>query len=769
MRWPSGTVYPSFLLRRWRTQGSPQRTQSPSHRRAQERQGTAPTAGPLPPLTGIGNWLHGLTGRGIGPVVSMGFVLLALGVAVAGFWPTARPGATGNLAQGTQVPNDLLAGLAVNAVATLIDSADCDWSDTRLPVQKNSRLPSGWLQLASGMAAIQFDCGTTVLLEGPAEFALNSAECGTLRFGKLVSKAAVSDPANSGFTILTGNTEVVDLGTEFGVYADDSGSTEVHVFNGVARVRQRGVLHGAVPERFLRAGQATRFDSKPVVSVVDSVNRLDSPVGIAFGPDENLYVASRFTDSILRYDGRTGALLDTFVPPRSGDLNNPFFLTFGPDGNLYVSSTGNHAVLRYDGATGAFLDAFVPPRSGGIAGPMGLAFGRDGNLYVASSGKQTVCRFDGKTGEPLGPLFEQRSGGLDGATGIAFAPNGDLWIADRNRDCVLRFDGSNGRFLEQLRLDGRLKFPFDVAFSPSGKLYVASHSNHHIQRYDPETGEIANAVEASQEPAWPHALSFGPDGRLYCTSDSANAVMRYNADTGKFVDTFVVGWQNLTADRENFVRKMPELVVCNTGISRAGKRMQPGEHCPRWFIEKSPDLRFIPPGPAVVTDALAGWMPNSNRSSWLSVAPMREDYRAAAGTYIFYAGFEVDAQDLQRARLVGTAWTPQELVEIQINKRPVSARIERNADGQSAQVVIDDGFVEGLNFVYFIVNNSDEGPVAFRAEIEYVRGRDQTAQLDADAVEHFVQLDADAVEHIAQLGLRAAAPSDGMLTGLPHR
>jgi hypothetical protein len=37
-------------------------------------------------------------------------------------------------------------------------------------------------------------------------------------------------------------------------------------------------------------------------------------------------------------------------------------------------------VLRYDGRTGAFLNAFVPARSGGLDGPYGLGFGRDGNL-----------------------------------------------------------------------------------------------------------------------------------------------------------------------------------------------------------------------------------------------------------------------------------------------------------------------------------------------------------------------------------------------------
>lgn len=680
-----------------------------------------PSTVPLPPLPVHDSWWPGLPLGGAGLFLLGGVLLLSL--AVAGSWwvmgrssPSRLPLA--NRAEALRDPQAEATGIAV---ATLVDSADCDWSTTQPRMQENSRLPSGWLLLASGMAAIKFDCGATVLLQGPAEFALNSTECGTLRSGRLVSKA---ESADSGFTILTGNTEIVDQGTEFGVFADAGGSTEVHVFDGVAKVRQRGVLHGAIPERFLKAGQATRFEAKPTSAAVDTPNRLDGPVGIAFGSDGDLYVASRFTDSVLRYDGRTGALRDTFVPPRSGDLNNPFFLTFGPDGQLYVSSTGNHAVLRFDGTTGAFVDTFVPPRSGGVAGPMGLAFGRDGNLYVASSGKRTVCRFDGQTGAPLGPFFESGSGGLNAPTGIAFGPEGDLWIADRNRNSVMRFDGQSGEFRDDLRLDGRLKFPFDVAFGPAGRLFVASHSNHQILRFDPLSGQTVTGIDEQQAPSWPHALAFGGDGRLYCTSDSANAVMRYEADSGAFVDAFVVSWKDLQADRKNFVLEMPDRVVCNTGLSRAGTAMRPGEHCPRWFIEKSPDPRFIPPGPAVVTDALPGWRPNSDRSSWLSIAPLRQDYRAAEGAYIFYAGFEVTAQDLEQARLVGTGWTPQKLIDVQVNKQSVPVRIEQRPDGQATEFILDQGFVEGLNFVYFIVENDDEGPVAFRAEMEFLRGRE---------------------------------------------
>ncbi|MFQ5502716.1 MAG: hypothetical protein ACE5EQ_10515, partial [Phycisphaerae bacterium] len=66
-----------------------------------------------------------------------------------------------------------------------------------------------------------------------------------------------------------------------------------------------------------------------------------------------------------------GAFIDTFVNG-GGGLDSAIGLAFGPDGNLYVSNASTDEVLRYDGQTGVFIDVFAS--GGSLDSPSGLVF-----------------------------------------------------------------------------------------------------------------------------------------------------------------------------------------------------------------------------------------------------------------------------------------------------------------------------------------------------------------------------------------------------------
>ena len=98
------------------------------------------------------------------------------------------------------------------------------------------------------------------------------------------------------------------------------------------------------------------------------------------------FVTSRDTNSILRYDGGSGAFVDAFVPPGSGGINRTYGLRFAPDGSLLASSSVTHEIKRYDGT-----DRGVPQQLC-YGGERGTGWPRRAALWA---GRQPLCRQPG--------------------------------------------------------------------------------------------------------------------------------------------------------------------------------------------------------------------------------------------------------------------------------------------------------------------------------------------------------------------------------------
>lgn len=141
-------------------------------------------------------------------------------------------------------PPAVLAGeQTTDRVAVLTASADAVWEGPAPP----AALPPSRLRLKSGLASLQFIRGATVMIEGPAELEVVSADRAFCRSGRIRVEVP---PAAVGFRVGTPTVEVVDLGTSFGVDVA-GGQAEVHVLKGEVALRDI-----AAPPPNLKEGEA---------------------------------------------------------------------------------------------------------------------------------------------------------------------------------------------------------------------------------------------------------------------------------------------------------------------------------------------------------------------------------------------------------------------------------------------------------------------------------------------------------------------------------
>lgn len=144
------------------------------------------------------------------------------------------------------------------AVARITGTHNCVWRDPSSGVGYGSLLDAGQrIELDEGLAEITFSDGATVLLEGPATFDVNASDKVALRSGRL---AAVVPERARGFRIHTQTLDVFDVGTEFGLMAQESGASEVHVFNGLVKADVLDADGRALRRLELNSAEAARIN-----------------------------------------------------------------------------------------------------------------------------------------------------------------------------------------------------------------------------------------------------------------------------------------------------------------------------------------------------------------------------------------------------------------------------------------------------------------------------------------------------------------------------
>jgi hypothetical protein len=168
-----------------------------------------------------------------------------------------RPGIVKQAAK--PVGDDPVAEPSANGFAVIENLVDAQWAPDESERRRGDSLGNEIFRLQSGVAEIQFFSGATMVIEGPAEIALKSAWEATCRKGLVRMRVP---PAARGFKLNGPDTEIVDLGTEFGFEVRD-GKAHVEVIEGEISMRHRNA-----DERIVEKGAAWKLPSDGIAAKV---------------------------------------------------------------------------------------------------------------------------------------------------------------------------------------------------------------------------------------------------------------------------------------------------------------------------------------------------------------------------------------------------------------------------------------------------------------------------------------------------------------------
>ena len=184
--------------------------------------------------------------------------------------------------------------------AVLRKTIDVKWPNDEQRVIDGSLLPPGGFAFSSGIAVIDFFCGATLVVEGPAQLDVISDWAVSVKNGRI---EATVPPAAQGFIVNAAGTDIIDLGTRFALDMSE-GKALVAVIDGEVLLRGN-----QFDNDLLQAGEQTSLDREGVDSdLLSRIPQLDAIEQQSTDDQKKQYAAYRHFMKELAADPRLIAL-----------------------------------------------------------------------------------------------------------------------------------------------------------------------------------------------------------------------------------------------------------------------------------------------------------------------------------------------------------------------------------------------------------------------------------------------------------------------------
>ena len=303
---------------------------------------------------------------------------------------------------------------------------------------------------------------------------------------------------------------------------------------------------------------------------------LDTPGGLAVGPDGDIYIADSNNDVIRVVDAQGN--IEPFAGDHelgtgfSGDngpaivaqLDTPDGVAIAPDGDLIIADSHNDRIRRVDRPTGIIMTIAGSGENGydgdeksaseaALNTPSAVAAAANGDIYVADTLNYRIRMIEAKTGliytiagdgtpgegQDVGDGGPATSAHLNMPSDVAIAANGDLYIADMHHNRVRKVDarthiittvagtgawGYSGDDGPATR--ARLSGPAGVAVidEPGNAvtIFIADYYNGHVRAVGPD-GIIRDLTDEGHEVfGAPTRLAYAPRRGFLYVADSLN-------------------------------------------------------------------------------------------------------------------------------------------------------------------------------------------------------------------------------------------------------
>eukprot|EP00039_Didymoeca_costata_P005485 m.81937 g.81937 ORF g.81937 m.81937 type:complete len:314 (+) comp12841_c0_seq1:147-1088(+) len=210
---------------------------------------------------------------------------------------------------------------------------------------------------------------------------------------------------------------------------------------------------------------------EPKLTIFASGHGLDGPWGLAV-KSNILFVASFTTDAIHKYSLSDGKMLGYFG--NEDELDCPEGIAFGPDDNLYVISFLADEVVKYS-QDGEYLGVVA---KGGLSGPEDVAFLPSGDFVVSSHYSNTLEQYSTQG------VWKGTFANISKPVGVTRGPDDNIYVASYESSSVWRFDGVSGEFMDIFATGGHLNGPSALTFASARVLYICSYDNDKVVLYN---------------------------------------------------------------------------------------------------------------------------------------------------------------------------------------------------------------------------------------------------------------------------------------------